>query len=29
MTDKSCDQETVNEMHDCIMNIQGVEDIDF
>lgn len=28
MTDKSCDQETVNEMHDCIMNIQGVEDID-
>ena len=27
MTDKSCDQETVNEMHDCIMNIQGVEDI--
>ena len=28
MTDKSCDQETVNEMHDCIMNIQGVEGID-
>ena len=28
MTDKSCDQETVNEMHDCIMNIQGVEEID-
>ncbi len=28
MTDKSCDQKTVNEMHDCIMNIQGVEGID-
>ena len=28
MTDKSCDQKTVNEMHDCIMNIQGVERID-
>ena len=28
MTDKSCDQETVNEMHDCIMSIQGVEGID-
>ena len=28
MTDKSCNQETVNEMHDCIMNIQGVEGID-
>lgn len=28
MTDKSCDQETVNEMHDCIMNIRGVEGID-
>ena len=28
MTDKSCDQETVNKMHDCIMNIQGVEGID-
>lgn len=28
MTDRSCDQKTVNEMHDCIMNIQGVEGID-
>lgn len=28
MTDKSCDQETVNKMHDCIMSIQGVEGID-
>ena len=28
MTDKSCDQKTVNEMHDCIMSIQGVEGID-
>ena len=28
MTDKSCDQKTVTEMHDCIMNIQGVERID-
>lgn len=28
MTDKSCDQKTVNEMYDCIMNIQGVESID-
>ena len=28
MTDRSCDQKTVNEMHDCIMNIRGVEGID-
>ena len=28
MTDRSWDQKTVNEMHDCIMNIQGVEGID-
>ena len=28
MTDKSCDQKTVNEMHDCIMSIQGVEGVD-
>ena len=27
MTDRSCDQKTVNEMHDCIMNIRGVEGI--
>lgn len=28
MTDKSCDQKTVSEMHDCIMSIQGVEGVD-
>ena len=28
MTDRSCDQKTVNEMHDCIMNIRGVEGLD-
>ena len=28
MTDRSCDQKTVNEMHDSIMNIRGVEGID-
>ena len=28
MTDKSCDQKTVNQMHDCIMHVQGVEGID-
>ena len=28
MTDRSCDQKTVNEMHDFIMNIRGVEGID-
>lgn len=28
MTDKSCDQKTVNAMHDCIMSIQGVEGVD-
>ena len=28
MTDRSCDQKTVNEMHDCMMNIRGVEGID-
>ena len=28
MTDRSCDQKTVYEMHDCIMNIRGVEGID-
>ena len=28
MTDRSCDQKTVNEMHDCIMNLRGVEGID-
>ena len=28
MTDRSCDQKTVNEMHDCIMNIRGVDGID-
>ena len=28
MTDKSCDQKTVSEMHDCIMSVQGVEGVD-